>query len=222
MPTKKHIQPGEKVPLKLTAIERTLMLEGLLSLDKDHEQVIRTTPSGKPVMMSLDALDDFGGCIAAEANHCEDKKKRHTLDAIFEKIQRLLDKYTDEEQPKTIKVGAMAISDQAAQIGRWAALVLVAAEQFGSKDQPLEHFRLAPAHRDVLSLVPGISKDIKNKLVKESSSFTVAEVASMTMALAADFTEEDARKEALSSVAKHLMDYLAERIVGPDKPRPNK
>jgi hypothetical protein len=226
MPTKKHIQPGEKVPLKLTAIERTLVLEELLCLDKDHEQVIRNTPVGKPVMMSLDALDDFAGYIAAEANHCEDKKKRNKLDAVFEKIQRLLDKYTDEEPPKTVKIEdarkAKVISHQAVQIAAWAAQALITAENLGIKKQPLEHFRLAPAQRDVLLLVPGVSKAIKNKLAKESS-FTVAEVASMTMALAEDLTEGDARKQlALLLVAKHLMDHLAERIAGPAKPRPNK
>jgi hypothetical protein len=226
MPTKKHIQPGEKVPLKLTDTERTLVLEELLCLDKEHEQVIRNTPSGKPVMMSLDALDDFGGYIAAEANHCEDKKKRNKLDAVFEKIQRLLDKYTDEEPPKTVKIEdarkAKVISDQAVQVATWAAQVLVVAEQLGIKKQTIEHFQLAPAQRDVLLLVPGISKAIKNKLAKDSS-FTVAEVAGMTMALAEDLTEGDARKQlAVLLVAKHLMDQLHDRIVGPAAPSATK
>jgi len=68
MPTKKQIQPGEKVPLKLTATERKLVLEDLMCLDDNYEQIIRETPTGKPVMMTLDDLDDFGGYIAAEAN----------------------------------------------------------------------------------------------------------------------------------------------------------
>ena len=87
MPTKKQIQPGEKVPLKLTAAERKLVLEDLMCLDEDYEQIIRDTPTGKPVMMTLDDLDDFGGYIAAEANHCDDKKKQKKLDTMFEKIQ---------------------------------------------------------------------------------------------------------------------------------------
>ena len=222
MPIKKHIRPGEKVPLKLAAIERSIVLEGLLCLDKEHEQVIRNTPSSKPVMMSLDALDDLCGYIAAEANHCEDKKKRSKLDAVFEKIQALLDKYTDEEPPKTIKIEdvkkAKAISDQAVQIATWAAQAMIAAEQLGIKHEPLTHFQLAPAQREVLLLVPGISKSIKNKLAKESS-VTVGEVAGMTMALAEDLTEGDARKQiAVLLVAKHLMDQLQERIAAPVKP----
>ena len=47
-------------------------------------------------MMTLDDLDDCGGYIAAEANHCDEKRKRQRLDAIFEKTQALLDKYTNE------------------------------------------------------------------------------------------------------------------------------
>ena len=73
MPTKKHIRPGEKLPIKLTLAERTLVLDGLTCLDQEIEQVVRDTPSGQPVMMTLDDLDDFGGYVAAEANHCEDK-----------------------------------------------------------------------------------------------------------------------------------------------------
>lgn len=198
------------------------MLEGLLCLDKNHEEVIRSTPSDKPVMMTLDALDDFGGYIAAEANHCKDEKKRNKLDAVFKKIEGLLDKYTDEEPPKTIKFEDAsknrAISDQAVQIASWAAQALVAAEQLGIKKKPLERLQLAPSQRDVLLLVPGVSKAIKNKLAKESS-FTVAEVAGMLMALAEDLTEGDARKQlAVLLVAKHLMDQLQERIVGPATP----
>lgn len=222
MPTKKHIHPGDKLPLKLTAAERKLILDDLMSLDKKHEQVIRETPPGKPVMMSLDDLDDFGGYIAAEANHCENKKKQNKLDAIFGKIEKLLDNYTDEEPTQTIKIEdaakAKVISDQAVQIATWAAQALIAADQLGIKKKPLERFQLAPAQREVLLLVPGISKTIKNKLAKESA-VTVAEVASMIMALAEDLTDEDARKQlAVLFVAKHLMDQLQERIVGPATP----
>lgn len=97
MPIKKQVQPGEKLPLKLTASERKLILEDLVCLDQDFEQIIRDTPSGKPVMMILDDLDDFGGYIAAEANHCDDKQRQKKLDTVFDKTQKLLDTYTEEE-----------------------------------------------------------------------------------------------------------------------------
>ena len=38
------------------------------------------------------------------ANHTEDKKLGKRLDVIFAKVQKLLDTYTDEEPPKTVKI----------------------------------------------------------------------------------------------------------------------
>ncbi len=73
MPARKQVRPDEKLPLKLTAAERTLVLEGLTCLDQEIEQIVKDTPTGQPVMMTLDDLDDFGGYVAAEANHCEKK-----------------------------------------------------------------------------------------------------------------------------------------------------
>ncbi len=65
-----------------------------------------------------------------------------------------------------------------------------------------------------------MTKAIKSKLAKEKSSFTVAEIASMTMALAEDLPDGDARKQvAVLVVAKHLMDQLHEQIIGPAKPK---
>ncbi len=93
---KKRIPPGEKVPLKLTPTETKAILEELMCLDRQYEQAIQDTPTGKPVMMTLDDLEDFAGYIAAEANHTEDKKLGRKLDKVFDKCQRLLDTYTDE------------------------------------------------------------------------------------------------------------------------------
>ncbi len=222
MTREKQIQPGEKVPLKLTVTERKLVLEDLMCLDDEYEQIIRETLPGKPVMMTLDDLDNFGGYIAAEANHCDDKKKEKKLDTVFEKIQRLLGKFTDEEPPKTLKIEnarkEKVISDQAVQIAEFAAKALVAAEQLRIKTKPLDKFWLAPGQRDVLLLVPGVSKTIKNKLAKEKP-LTVAEVASMTMALAEDLPEGEPQKQvALLFVAKHMMDRLQEGIMEKAEP----
>ena len=222
MPTKKQIKPGEKVPLKLTATERKLVLEDVTCLDTGYEQIIRDTPSAKPVMMTLDDLDDFGGYIAAESNQCDDSKKQKKLDAVFEKVQRLLDMYTDEAPPQTLKIEDArkdkAISDQAVQIAEFAAQALMAAEQLRTKTKLLENFWLAPGQKEVLLLIPSLSKTIKNKLTKEKP-LSVAEVASMMMAVAEDLTEGEAQKQvALLLVAKHLMDRLQEAIMAKAEP----
>ncbi len=226
MSARKHIQPGTKIGLKLTAVERKLILNDLMSLDDNYIQVVRDTPADQPVQFTLDEWDDFGGYIAAEANHTEDKKLGKKLDTIFNKVQKILDTYTDEEPPKTLKIEdarkSKVLSDKAVEIAKWTAKVLVAAEHSGIKNKPLEHFWLSPAQREVLLLVPGVSKAIKSKLAKKGTSFTVAEVASMAMALAEDLPEGDAQKQvAVLLVAKHLMDRLWEGVAGPTKPEEN-
>jgi len=222
MPTKKQIQPGEKVPFKLTATERKLVLDDLLCLDQEYEQIIRDTPTGKPTMLTLDDLEDFSGYIAAEANHCDDSKKQKKLDTVFEKIQSVMDRYKDEEPPQTLKIEDArkeeVISDQAVQIAEFAARALVAAKQLRIKTKPLDNFWLAPGQRDVLFLVPGVSKAIKNKLAKEKP-LTVAEVASMTTALAENLPEGEPQQQvALLLVAKHVMDRLQEEIMAKAEP----
>ena len=48
MPTKKHVQPGERLLLKLTAAERTLALGGLTCLGQEIEQIVKDKPTGQP------------------------------------------------------------------------------------------------------------------------------------------------------------------------------
>ena len=99
MPIRKQIQSGEKLPLKLTAAERALLLAELLCLDPEIEQVIKNTPTSRPVMLTLDELEDLGGNVAAQANHCKENKKQKRLGLVFEKIQGLQDQFTDQEAP---------------------------------------------------------------------------------------------------------------------------
>jgi hypothetical protein len=176
------------------------------------------------VMMTLNDLDEFGGYVAAEANHCKDKSKGKKLDAIFVKIQGLLDEFTDEEPPQTVKIedarNEKLISDQAVQIAQFAAQALVAAEQLGIKKKALEQFSLVPAQREVLSLVPGVTKAVKKKLATEKATYSIGEVASMTLALAEDLPDGDARKQvAVMYLAKHLMDQLQSGITAAATPK---
>lgn len=119
--------------------------------------------------------------------------------------------------------GADQLSDHAVQIAEWAAKALVVAEHLGIKKAPLEHFWLAPAQRDVLLSVPPLSKTIRVKVAKNGSTFTVAEVASMTMALAEVLPETEGQKQlGMLLVARHLLERLQDGIVGPAEPKPGK
>lgn len=104
MPKPKYVPPDEPVGLQLTAAERNLLCEDVTFLDDEYVDAIQQTPAGQPVKLTLSDWDDLGGYVAAEANHTEDKKSGERLDALFDKIQTLLDTYTNEEPPKTVKI----------------------------------------------------------------------------------------------------------------------
>lgn len=106
----KRIQPGEKVPLKLTQAERTLVVEQVTCLPPEHEEVIKRTPPTEPVLFTLDDLDDLGGHVAAESNHCSDRKTQTKLDAVFGKIEHLLNTYTDDERAEAAKQAKQKIA----------------------------------------------------------------------------------------------------------------
>jgi hypothetical protein len=95
---KKLITPGERVPLKLTAAEREVVLD-LACLPPEHEEAVQSTTADEPLLLTLNDLDDLGGYVAAEANHTSDKKLQKKLDAVFSKIERLLDGHTEAAEP---------------------------------------------------------------------------------------------------------------------------
>lgn len=132
-----------------------------------------------------------------------------------------------DEPAHTIKFDdakkAQVLADNAVQIAEVVAIALIAAESMGIKTKPLEHFSLSPAQREVLLTVPCLSKSIKSKLAMDKTSFTVAEVASMTMALAEALIEADPRTQiSVFVVVNHLMERLQAGIAGPDKRSPKK
>ena len=132
MPRRKQIKPGEKVGLKLTTSERNLILNDVMAVDEELIQAIRNTPPRKPILFDLDDLDCLGGCIAAEANHTTDKKFEKKLDRIIDKIQSLLEQYTEEELTPALRVFSPsdnAGSEAAAKIAEFAAGVLSMADR---------------------------------------------------------------------------------------------
>ena len=106
MTRKMQIKPGGKVGLKLTPAERMLLLNARHGLTEQIRDVLRATPTTRPVMLTLDDLDALERHVAAEANHTKDQKLRQRLDAISEKIQWHLDRHDGEleltESPATI------------------------------------------------------------------------------------------------------------------------
>ncbi len=140
--SKKQIQSDEKVGLKLTQAERKVILNEVMCLNEEYEGIVRTTPTSKPVMMTLDELDNFGGYVAAEANYCDDKKKQKKLDGIFEKIQRLLDEYTDKDDDPEL------LSEARRKIGK------AMADALAGKEPKLISFRLPTPKKQQTEMYP--------------------------------------------------------------------
>jgi hypothetical protein len=99
--TRKRIEPGEKVALRLSLAERDLVLEHAF-LDEEAERALRMAAvegSKISARMTLDDLEELLGAIAAEANHAKSRRLQERLDAIYDKVQRTQRAYDDGAWP---------------------------------------------------------------------------------------------------------------------------
>ena len=96
-----HIRPGTRIPFRLSPRERDLVVERAF-LDSEIEPRLRRAAvlgSGLVVSLTLDDIDDLAGCIAAEANNCQDSTARRILNRVFDRLTKLEDRFTDEPPP---------------------------------------------------------------------------------------------------------------------------
>ena len=99
---RRHIKPGTRLPVQLSVRERDLVVDRAL-LDPDIETQLRQAPSAGSklvVNLNLDDIDDLVGCVAAEANHCDDAKVQKVLDAVCDRLAGVLDHFTDQPPPE--------------------------------------------------------------------------------------------------------------------------
>jgi hypothetical protein len=142
-PKRTFIQPGQKLELDLTPVERKAILDGVTLLPDEYDRLLKKIHPEQPLLLTLDELEDFSGYVAAESNHTKNKKLRAVLDSAYGKMSVLLDSFTNHKPPasKTTKKALAAerekaerqkkISEQAAFLATWAAGVLQAADQIG-------------------------------------------------------------------------------------------
>lgn len=118
------------------------------------------------------------------------------------------------------------LTAQSVALAEFAAKALVAAEQIGIKKKPVESFPLDHAERAGAAELPALSTNIKKKLAKKTASFTVADTASIVMAIADALLEgEPLKRLNLLLVAKKLIDCLESNVMSSGlaktrKPRP--
>lgn len=94
--TRKRIPYGTKIPVSFTGKELEDIRECVMI---DEEFGRHAVVEGKQfhLDLSLDDIEDLQGHVAAEANHTRDAKLQRRLDKIFERFQKLLDRYDDQD-----------------------------------------------------------------------------------------------------------------------------
>lgn len=122
---------------------------------------------------------------------------------------------TKKKQPTTPTTD---LTEQSVALAEFAAKALVVAEQLAIKKKVVDGFSLDEAERVITADVPGLSAPLKKRLAKRHGTFTVAETASIVMALAESLLEgEPLQRLKLLFIAKKLTDCLQANVV-PAKP----
>jgi hypothetical protein len=97
--SRKRIRPDEKLQFTLDGGERELILQHTFA-DDDLTRRLHIVPraaESAAYLFTLGELDDLAGYVAAEANHAKDKKLKKRLACLFDRIQTVLDSYTDQD-----------------------------------------------------------------------------------------------------------------------------
>jgi DNA-binding MarR family transcriptional regulator len=97
MTARKHIEPGTRISFRLSARERDVALtRAFLEPEIDSRLREVTAVGGQLVVdLTLDDIDDLAGCVAAEANHCEQASDRRILDGLYERLTDLERRFTN-------------------------------------------------------------------------------------------------------------------------------
>jgi hypothetical protein len=102
MKGREPIEPDDAVTLLPTPAERdaALSIEVLLPECLEDNLRLGVSKAGQlEFMFTLEELDELQGCLAAAANHTKSRKLQRNLDAVFDKIERLLDAAHDNAAP---------------------------------------------------------------------------------------------------------------------------
>lgn len=109
---------------------------------------------------------------------------------------------------------ATQVADQAVAIAEYAAKALAVATQLRIKTKAVEQFPLDEIERASVAGLATLPAKLNKKRTKKNASFTVAETASIVMAVADSLLEGDPRQQlALLFIAKKLIDCLEHNIV---------
>ena len=97
MSRRKRIAYGEAVDVLFSARDAALIDDHTFA-DPEYVRRLKKTPGssgGLSGKFTLDELDDLLGYVAAEANHTKSKKLEKELDALYDRLQKVLDSYDE-------------------------------------------------------------------------------------------------------------------------------
>ena len=97
----KRVQPVERIPIRLTGRERTLILDHTF-IGGDLERRIRVAAADGPavaIALDLDDLEELLGYVAAEANHSKDPSIAKHLSRVHERLSRIGETHADADEP---------------------------------------------------------------------------------------------------------------------------
>jgi repressor LexA len=129
--------------------------------------------------LTLDDIDDLAGCVAAEANHCDDAAVRRLLDAVFDRLTKLEGQFTDE-QPAVVTPAARGIAAPpryTAKQGQYLAFIHYFTKVHGAPPAEADfgrYFSVSPPavhgmiltleRRGLISRVPGKARSVRLRL----------------------------------------------------------
>ena len=93
---RKKISYGSKLPVYFSEEDLRLVPERTL-VDPDFGHLALAESGKLRLELSLDEIEEVQGYIAAEANYTENMKIQRKLDLLYDKLQRFLDQYDDQE-----------------------------------------------------------------------------------------------------------------------------
>lgn len=111
------------------------------------------------------------------------------------------------------------LTAQSVALAEFGAKALVAAEQLRIKKKAVEGFPLDEAERAIAADLPGLTATLRIKLARKKATFTIADTASIVMAIADSLLEgEPLKRLGLLVTAKKLIDCLEHNVVSPALP----
>jgi len=153
----KRIQPGDRVPVRLSARERDLILDHTF-IDPELERRIRVGSAEEASVTVRLTLDELIGHVAAQANHCSDARLRTRLNNLYDRLRQVGEAFTDEDlvasSPPTL---ANPGSKYTAKQGQYLAFIFYYTKIHGRSPSEADlrsYFKVSPpaVHRMLLTL----------------------------------------------------------------------